>query len=183
MNTANKITIFRILIIPFFLVALFQANQVCSYIALVIFIIASATDGVDGYVARKYNQITNFGKFMDPLADKLLVASALISFVQFGFMPAWAVIVIIAREFTITSLRVVAISQGAVIAASMSGKFKTVVQILAVCVTLFFSYTKFDLGGFTNMTLIYIVTLICVLVTIYSGIDYLIRNRKVINMN
>ena len=182
MNTPNKITMARICLIPIFLIFLFQQTALCSYIALGIFIIASTTDGIDGHIARKYNLVTNFGKFVDPLADKLLVTSAFISFIQFGLMPAWAVILIIAREFIITSLRVVAISQGKVIAASMSGKVKTTIQILTVCVILFFSVTPFSLGAFTNQTLMFIFILASVVITVYSGADYLIRNRHVINM-
>lgn len=182
MNTPNKITMARICLIPIFLIALYQQTPLCSYIALAIFIVASATDGIDGHIARKYNLVTNFGKFVDPLADKLLVTSAFISFVQFGFMPAWAVILIIAREFIITSLRVVAISQGKVIAASMSGKVKTTIQLLTCCVIILFSVTPFSIGAFTHKTLMFIFVILSVLITVYSGIDYLVRNRHVIDM-
>lgn len=182
MNTANKITILRIILIPIFMIVLYQQNQICSYIALGIFIIASITDSIDGHIARKYNQITNFGKFVDPLADKLLVASALIIFVEFKLMPAWAVFIIIARELIITILRVIAASQGKILAADKSGKIKTATQMITICVALFFAYTPFNFGGFTNITLIYIFTILSVLITIYSGMDYLINNREVISM-
>ena len=182
MNTPNKITISRILLIPIFLVFLMQQSTLSSYIALVIFIIASATDGVDGFIARKNNLVTNFGKFIDPLADKLLVASALITFVGLGYMPAWTVIVIISREFIITSLRLVAVSQGKVIAAGMSGKIKTVVQIVTISVIIICSVSPFNINGFTEQTVIQIVVYVCVIVTVYSGIVYLVRNWSFIDM-
>ena len=133
MNTANKITILRILMIPIFMIVLMvKESFYCDIAAAIIFIIAAATDGVDGYVARKYNQITDFGKFIDPLADKLLVFSALLCFIQMNITSVWAPIIIIAREFFVTSMRVVAVSKGKVIAASWWGKIKTNIQLFSI---------------------------------------------------
>ena len=140
MNLPNKLTIFRVILIPFFIVFLLvpdmpflPSTEWGEWIALAIFVIASLTDMLDGKIARKYNLITDFGKFMDPLADKLLVCSALIALIELGRIPAWMVIVIIAREFTISGFRLVAADKGVVIAASYWGKFKTVFQMVAVC--------------------------------------------------
>ena len=126
MNLPNKITLFRVIMIPFFLLFLLVPGiPGGKYIALAIFIIASASDALDGYIARKHNLVTDFGKFMDPLADKLLVCSALICFVEFNYIPAWVVIIIIAREFTISGFRLVASDNGVVLAASYFNKIKT----------------------------------------------------------
>ena len=135
MNLPNKLTILRVIMIPFFVVALLYdggENQTLRYVAAAIFIIASLTDMLDGKIARKYNLVTNFGKFMDPLADKLLVCSALICLVELKELPAWMVIVIISREFIISGFRLVASDNGVVIAASYWGKFKTTFQMIAV---------------------------------------------------
>ena len=137
MNLANKLTLIRIFLVPVFL--LFIATKDIpygSFIATFIFILASLTDKLDGYVARSRNQITNFGKFMDPLADKLLVTAALISLVELHVVPAWAAVVIIAREFAVSGLRSIAAAQGRVIAASWWGKIKTVIQIIAIILLL-----------------------------------------------
>lgn len=135
MNLPNKLTILRVIMIPFFVAALLYdggANQNMRYVAAALFIIASLTDMLDGKIARKYNLVTNFGKFMDPLADKLLVCSALICLVELKELPAWMVIVIISREFIISGFRLVASDNGVVIAASYWGKFKTTFQMIAV---------------------------------------------------
>ena len=131
MNTPNKLTILRVILIPFFVLFLLTdlGGEYSNYIALAIFAAASLTDLLDGKIARKYHLVTNFGKFMDPLADKLLVCSALICFVEMGVLPAWMVIVIISREFIISGFRLVASDNGVVIAASYWGKFKTVSQM------------------------------------------------------
>lgn len=131
MNLPNKLTMFRVILIPFFVVFLLvDITPVDKWIALAVFIIASLTDMLDGKIARKYNLVTNFGKFMDPLADKLLVCSALICFVELHELPAWIVIIIMAREFIISGFRLVASDNGVVIAANMWGKFKTVSQMI-----------------------------------------------------
>ena len=136
MNLPNKLTIFRVILIPFFVVFLLldPSNQTYRYIADAIFIIASLTDMLDGKIARKYNLVTNFGKFMDPLADKLLVSAAMICLIATGQLAAWIVIVIISREFIISGFRLIASDNGIVIAASYWGKFKTVFQMLMIIV-------------------------------------------------
>ena len=134
MNLPNKLTIFRVILIPFFIIALLVPGiPAGNWIALAIFIVASLTDLLDGKIARKYNLVTNFGKFMDPLADKLLVCSALICLVELSRIPSWMVVIIIAREFTISGFRLIAADNGVVIAASYWGKFKTTFQMIAVC--------------------------------------------------
>ncbi|MBQ6998769.1 MAG: CDP-diacylglycerol--glycerol-3-phosphate 3-phosphatidyltransferase [Clostridia bacterium] len=180
MNTANKITILRILMIPVFMIVLMIDFAYNDVIAALIFVIAAATDGVDGYVARKYNQITDFGKFIDPLADKLLVATALICLVDMGRIASYMAIIIIAREFIVTSLRIVAISKGVVIAAEMTGKIKTVIQIIATVVALLFNGEKFLIGNFSAG---YIAMLIATLFTIYSGYVYLKNNWSLVADN
>ena len=134
MNLPNKLTILRVFMIPFFLIFLLLdfSGTNGKYIALLLFVVASFTDFLDGYLARKYKLVTNFGKFMDPLADKLLVSAALISFVELGKLPSWIVITIISREFIISGFRLVAADSGVVIAASYWGKFKTVTQMIMI---------------------------------------------------
>lgn len=175
MNLPNKITMLRIIMIPFFIAALLIDFPYHQPIAAVLFIIAALTDSLDGYLARSRNLITDFGKFMDPLADKLLVCSALICFVQLGSVPAWMVIIIIAREFAITGLRTLAASDGIVIAASKWGKAKTMSQMIAIVIILFnnwpFSIFNIPMGS--------IMIAIATILTLISGIDYLILNKKV----
>ena len=184
MNLANKITLIRILMIPLFMISLmlqtvtFGYTVVCDIVATVIFATAALTDGLDGYIARKYNQITDFGKFVDPLADKLLVATALISLVDLGRIPAWMPVIIIAREFIVTSLRIVAMSNGVVLAANMTGKIKTVIQIIAIICGLLLYNDKFAIFGFS---IGYIAMFIATMFTIYSGVVYLKDNWKLIN--
>lgn len=167
MNLPNKITVFRIVLIPVFML-LFLLN-IPSYWAGIVFVIASLSDFLDGYLARKYNLVTNFGKIMDPLADKLLVTAALLIFIAKGITYPWVVMIILAREFLITGFRVVAASNGTVIAAAMSGKAKTVVQITAVIVGIFFGK-----GIFTDV-LLYAAAFL----TIYSGVEYMWKNRAI----
>lgn len=176
MNLPNKLTVFRvILIIPFVLFLLTDlGGDYSDWISLAIFIIASLTDMLDGKIARKYNLVTNFGKFMDPIADKLLVSSAMIAFVQMGLLPAWMVIIIIAREFIISGFRLVASDNGVVIAASYWGKFKTTFQMLMVIVLILdLPYKAFDIIG---VILIWIATIL----TIVSLIDYIVKNKDVL---
>lgn len=139
MTTANKITLVRILMIPFFVFFALQGTVMADVIALVLFCLASVTDFLDGYIARKYNQVTDFGKFVDPLADKLLVTAALVIFVERGLFAAWMVFIILAREFIITSLRNVAAAKGQVMAAAWSGKVKTCVQIAGIIILFFYA--------------------------------------------
>ncbi len=176
MTTANKITLLRVAMIPVFMAAVLVREEYAQIIALVIFILASITDSIDGYIARKYNQSTNFGIFLDPLADKLLVTAAILVFVERGQMPSWAAMIIIAREFAVTGLRLVAVGEGKVIAAAMSGKIKTAVSIIAICIMLLpvrgkNIMTAIDTVCYTVMTL----------VTLWSGIEYFIKNAKLLN--
>ncbi len=172
MNLPNKLTIFRVFLIPFFIVfLLIPITPYDKWIALGIFIIASLTDLLDGNIARKYNLVTNFGKFMDPLADKLLVCSALICLIELERIPSWMVIVIIAREFIISGFRLVASDNGVVIAASYWGKFKTTFQMVAVCLLIA------DIAAIQIVT--QIVVWIAVILTVVSLIDYLVKNKDV----
>ena len=172
MNLPNKLTMFRVILIPFFVVfLLIDITSVDKWIALAIFAVASLTDLLDGKIARKYNLVTNFGKFMDPLADKLLVCSALICLVELSRVPAWMVIVIIAREFIISGFRLVASDNGVVIAASYWGKFKTTFQIIMICLMIA------DLEAVQLVTVI--VTWVAVILTVVSLVDYLVKNKDV----
>ncbi|MDR2889273.1 MAG: CDP-diacylglycerol--glycerol-3-phosphate 3-phosphatidyltransferase [Lachnospiraceae bacterium] len=185
MNLPNKLTILRMMMIPFFVVFLFFSEIAAGlgvkpptglalyhdYIALGIFIIASLTDLLDGMIARKYNLVTNFGKFMDPLADKLLVCSALICLIELGRIGSWMVIIIIAREFIISGFRLVAADNGVVIAASYWGKFKTTFQMAMVCLMIA------NIEALTVVTTV--VSWIALLLTVVSLVDYLVKNRGV----
>lgn len=195
MNLANKLTMIRILLVPVFLLFITVKNiPYGSIIATVIFIIASITDQLDGYIARSRNQITNFGKFMDPLADKLLVTAALVSLVELKLVASWAVVVILAREFAVSGLRTLAASNGKIITASWWGKIKTVTQMVAILLLLLKVniYTSVDAINFVDNNLFLnsfftyvpeIIMYIAVLITIISGIDYFIKNKHVISMN
>lgn len=170
MNLANKLTLARVVMIPVFLVFLYLDFTGHLYAALAVFILASVTDTADGYVARHYNMITDFGKFMDPLADKLLVFSAMAWFVEVAWMPAWAFFVVIAREFAVTGLRLIAVEQGRVIAAGMSGKVKTASTMVCICLML----------AIPNPTLRLVCWIVILATTIYSGIEYFAKNRDVL---
>lgn len=167
MNTANKLTLSRVVMIPIFLVLMYWAFPGHKYAALAVFILASITDFVDGYIARHYNQVTDFGKFMDPLADKLLVMAAMLMFVAWGQMPAWVLLVVIAREFAVTGLRLIAVDMGRVIAAAKSGKVKTASTMVCICLMLL------NIPGWLNT----VCWLIILLTTVYSGAEYFIKNR------
>lgn len=194
MNLANKLTLLRILLVPFFLI--FITIRDIPYgkaIAIVIFVIASITDKLDGYIARSRNQITRFGKFMDPLADKLLVTAALISLVEFHIVPAWAAMIIVAREFAVTGLRSIAAAEGIVIAASNWGKAKTVTQIVAIILALInLNYNHVSLGiikkyityphRFLNMTTDAAMA-VAIAITIISGVDYFVKNKDVVRVD
>lgn len=175
MNLPNKLTVLRVCLVPVFVVFMLWDGLGSSgkYVAVAIFIIASATDWLDGYLARKHNLVTDFGKFMDPIADKLLVCSALICLVENGALAAWMVIVIIGREFIISGFRLVASDKGVVIAASHWGKFKTVSQMLMVILLIL------DLGGVWN-TIANILIWIAIILTVVSLADYLLKNRSVL---
>lgn len=171
MNLPNKLTVLRVCMVPVFVVFMLWDGVGASgkYIAAVIFILASLTDLLDGYLARKNNLVTDFGKFMDPIADKLLVCSALICLVEKGTLAAWMVIIIIGREFIISGFRLVASDKGVVIAASYWGKFKTVFQMVMVILLIL------DLGGVFTL-LAQIVTWIALVLTVVSLVDYLRKN-------
>lgn len=175
MNLPNKLTILRVIMIPFFVLALLYnggENQTLRYVAAAIFIIASLTDMLDGKIARKYNLVTNFGKFMDPLADKLLVCSALICLVELKELPAWMVIVIISREFIISGFRLVASDNGVVIAASYWGKFKTTFQMIAVVLLIL---------GIPALSMVTTaVVWIALVLTVISLVDYITKNVNVL---
>ena len=176
MNLPNKLTLFRVVLIPFFVFFLLAPyfEGYGNYIAVAIFIVASLTDLLDGHIARKHNLVTNFGKFMDPLADKLLVCSAMICLVQLELIPAWVVIIIIAREFIISGFRLVASDNGVVIAASYWGKFKTAFQMLTVIVLILNIPNKvFTILG---TVLIYV----SLALTVISLIDYIAKNKDVL---
>lgn len=171
-TTASKITMLRMILIPVFLVFLYLDMR---YWALAVFIIASASDAVDGYIARHYNQVTNFGKFMDPLADKVLVITAMCYYIEAQQMAAWVVAIVIFREFAVSGLRLIAVEQGRVIAAAKSGKIKTTVTMVALILMLVmpvwapeFSHT-FD----------WICSILILLTTVYSGIEYFVKNKDV----
>ena len=170
MNTANKLTILRVVMIPAFLLVLYLNVPNANYWALAIFAAASITDTLDGYIARHYNQITDFGKFMDPLADKCLVTAAMLWFVEVGQMPAWALLIVIVREFGVSGLRMVAADKGRVIAAGWSGKVKTAATMVCIILMLL------PLPDIVNQ----IWTAVMVLTTIYSGVEYFMKNADIL---
>ena len=170
MTTANKLTLCRVVMIPIVLVLLYVDFTGHLWAALAVFILASVTDFIDGYVARHYHQITDCGKFMDPLADKLLVMSAMAWFVEVAWMPAWAFFVVIARELAVTGLRLVAVEQGRVIAAAKSGKVKTACTMVGIILMLIFP----------NATLRLVCVAVILVTTIYSGIEYFVKNKDVL---
>ena len=176
MNLPNKLTTFRVILIPFFVFFMLAPNMtgINHYIAAAIFIVASLTDLLDGKIARKYNLVTNFGKFMDPLADKLLVCSAMICLIQTGQLAAWIVVIIIAREFIISGFRLIASDNGVVIASSYWGKFKTTFQMLMVIVLILNVQMPFFqiLGK--------ILTYAALILTVVSLIDYIVKNKDVL---
>jgi CDP-diacylglycerol--glycerol-3-phosphate 3-phosphatidyltransferase len=173
MNTANKLTMLRVALIPVYLVLWYLDFPGNNYAALAVFVIASLTDLLDGYIARHYNQITDFGKFMDPLADKVLVITSMICFCSMGQFPAWALVIVMAREFAVSGLRLVAVDNGRVIAAGWSGKVKTASTMVCLCVL--------------HFPISVLLWWVCVIViagtTLYSGIEYFVLNRDVLNWN
>ena len=172
MTTASKITLARVAMIPAYLVTMYLSggqSGLWMYISLGIFVIASLTDFVDGYIARHYNQTTDFGKFMDPLADKCLVTAAMLWFVEIGQMPAWALLIVIVREFGVSGLRMIAADKGRVIAAGWSGKVKTASTMVCICLMLL------PIPALLNTLCVAVI----VVTTIYSGCEYFIKNRDV----
>lgn len=175
MNVPNWITIIRVLMTPVFLAVLLSGAS--PYWAMGLFLLAAATDGLDGYIARKYNLITNFGKFADPLADKLLVGAALIGLCALGQLNPWYAFIIIAREFIITGLRLVAAAEGTVLAAGASGKVKTVLQIVAIAWRILDQVVCVSVGGIAVSEVLLV---LAVILTVYSGAEYLWKNRALI---
>jgi len=172
MTLASKITLVRVAFIPIFMVLMYLgegSSNIFMWLALAVFIIASITDYVDGQIARKKNQVSDFGKFLDPLADKLLVISAMCMFCEWGMMPAWALMLVLAREFSVTGLRLIAVGKGKVIAAGWSGKIKTASTMVGLCIWM--AFPTLDILGIIIMTVI-------IITTIYSGIEYFIKNWK-----
>ena len=167
MNLPNKLTLLRIALIVPFLLVLYLDVPFASYIALAVFILASLTDLLDGKIARKYNLITDFGKFADPLADKMLVTAAMLWFVEKGQMPAWALLIVIVREFAVSGLRMVASDKGRVIAAGWSGKVKTAATM--VCIILMF----LPIPPWMNTVCVAVI----VATTLYSGVEYFLKNK------
>ena len=178
MNIANKLTMLRILLIPVYLVLWHLDFSWSIYAALAVFMIASLTDLLDGWIARHYNQITDFGKFMDPLADKVLVLTAMACFCAAGRFPDWALVIVIAREFAVSGLRLVAVDNGRVIAAGWSGKIKTAATMVALCLM----HVRDVPEPFSNY-LDWVCVFVIVATTLYSGIEYFVLNRDVLNWN
>ena len=198
MNLANKLTIFRIILVPIMVIIPFLNIQGNIYgipytylLINLIFIIASITDKMDGHIARSRNQVTNFGKFADPLADKILVLSAMLLLVELGKLPAWIPIIILSREFIVSGYRLIAVEQGGeVIAASVYGKIKTVTQIIAIIIAFLdiHSFGAFFNGGLSGLALIInvlqtVMMLICTIATILSGVDYLKNGKQILKAN
>ena len=172
MTLASKITMVRVAFIPVFMVLMYLSggqSGLWMWLALTVFIVASITDWVDGAIARKYNQTTDFGKFLDPLADKLLTISAMTMFCEWGVMPAWALMLMLAREFAVTGLRLVAVGKGKVIAAGWSGKVKTACTMVGLCIQMVFP---------ASVEVCWLVTTVIVATTLYSGIEYFVQNWK-----
>ena len=171
MTTASKITLVRVAFIPVFMLFMYlsggEANSWQLWVSLAIFIVASLTDYIDGYIARKYDQVSDFGKFLDPLADKLLVIAAMAMFCEWGIFPAWALMIVLTREFAVTGLRLVAVGKGTVIAAGKSGKFKTASTMIGLCVMMAFPQLEI---------LNWVIIAVIVATTLYSGVEYFIQN-------
>lgn len=170
MNSANALTSLRIVLIPVFLVILYLDFPCSTVIALAVFIIACLTDALDGYVARKMNQVTNLGKFLDPLADKILVAAALAWFVENGQVTGWVLSTVLFREFAVSGLRLIAAEQGKVIAAGWSGKIKTASTMVCICALFLFNYPWVNIAC----------QIIILGTTLYSGVEYFVRNLRVL---
>jgi len=170
MNLPNKLTLLRIILVPVFMAVLYMGFPGANWMALAIFIIASFTDLLDGKIARKYNLVTDFGKFADPLADKILVTAAMLWFVELGQMPAWALLIVVTREFAVSGLRMLASNKGRVIAAGWSGKVKTASTM--VCIVLMF----LPIPAIVNTICVWVIAL----TTLYSGVEYFMKNKDVI---
>lgn len=170
MTTASKITLVRVAFIPAYMVLMYLSGGqpgLWMWLSLGVFILASITDYIDGEIARKYNQVSDFGKFLDPLADKLLTIAAMLMFCQWNMFPAWALMIVLTREFAVTGLRLVAVGKGVVIAAGKSGKFKTASSMIGLCVMM----------GFPQVFVLrWVIISLIVVTTVYSGVEYFIQN-------
>ena len=176
MTTASKITLVRVFFIPLYMVLMYISGGNAGFmmwLSLAVFMIASLTDYIDGYIARKYNQVSDFGKFLDPLADKLLTIAAMVIFCEWGIFPAWALIIVLTREFAVTGLRLVAVGKGTVIAAGKSGKFKTASTMIGLCVMMAVCAI---LGKGAFPWLDWAIVGLIVVTTVYSGVEYFIQN-------
>ena len=177
MTTASKITLIRVALIPIYLITMYLSHGAAGlwmYISLGLFIVASLTDFVDGQIARKYNQVSDFGKFLDPLADKLLVIACMCMFCEWGMMPAWALMIVLTREFAVTGLRLVAVQNGTVIAAGWSGKVKTFSTMVGLCLVM-----AFPAVAWLNTA----VMVVIVATTLYSGVEYFVQNWKCLGLS
>ena len=177
MNLANKLTLLRVIMIPAFLGVLYWGGPNSNYIALGIFVLASFTDFLDGHIARSRGLVTDFGKFMDPLADKMLVLTAMTCFCAMGRFPDWALVIVMAREFAVSGLRLVAVDNGRVIAAGMSGKVKTFSTM--ICLSLMHLWGE----PFAMNTLDWVCVAVIAATTLYSGVEYFVKNKDVLNWN
>lgn len=172
MTTATKITLVRVLLIPVYLVLMYLSGGqpgLWQILSLAVFIIASVTDFIDGHIARKYSQVSDFGKFLDPLADKILVIAAMAMFCEWDMFPAWALMIVLTREFAVTGLRLIAVGKGKVIAAGFSGKVKTASTMVGLCVMMAFPHIIWIRWTVTGIILV---------TTVYSGVEYFIQNWK-----
>lgn len=170
MTTASKITLVRVFMIPLVMIAMYLSKGVSGlwmWVSLGLFVTASVTDFIDGQIARKCNQVSDFGKFLDPLADKLLTIAVMTMFCEWGRFPAWALMIVLTREFAVTGLRLVAVGKGTVIAAGWSGKVKTASTMIGLCAVLVFPQ---------NAILLWVVTAVIVVTTVYSGVEYFVKN-------
>lgn len=172
MTTASKITLVRVFMIPLLMISMYLSHGVSGtwmWVSLALFVLASLTDYVDGQIARKCNQVSDFGKFLDPLADKLLTIAVMTMFCEWGRFPAWALMIVLTREFAVTGLRLVAVGKGTVIAAAWSGKVKTASTMVGLCLILVFPQ---------NAILLWLVTAVIIVTTVYSGVEYFVKNWK-----
>ena len=177
MTTASKITLVRVAMIPAYMVTMYLSQGVAGlwmYVSLGLFIVASLTDYIDGYIARKYKQVSDFGKFLDPLADKLLTIACMCMLCEWGMMPAWALMIVLTREFAVTGLRLVAVQNGTVIAAGWSGKVKTASTMVGLCFVMAFP---------TAVWMVNAVVWMIVVTTLYSGIEYFVQNWKCLGLS
>ena len=177
MTTASKITLVRVAMIPAYMVTMYLSQGVAGlwmYVSLGLFIVASLTDYIDGYIARKYKQVSDFGKFLDPLADKLLTIACMCMMCEWGMMPAWALMIVLTREFAVTGLRLVAVQNGTVIAAGWSGKVKTASTMVGLCFVMAFP---------TAVWMVNAVVWMIVVTTLYSGIEYFVQNWKCLGLS